>query len=158
MRSHFKATLFSLAVVVDGDRFLLVEELDQDGRQVWFLPAGGVKAGEGFIDAAIRETREEAGIDIEIQGLLGGDQVLMEDGVTTRIRLVFLSKPVGGELKSHQDRESLRAAWFGLDEIAGLVLRHQEVMDWIQMAEQVKTRPTARFTCYTPGMLKKLTD
>ena len=60
MRTHFKAALYSLVVVQEGDRYLLVEELEPDGRTGWYLPAGGVKAGEDFLTAAIRETREEA--------------------------------------------------------------------------------------------------
>jgi ADP-ribose pyrophosphatase YjhB (NUDIX family) len=148
--------LFSLAVVRDGERYLLVEELDGDGNKVWYLPAGGVKWGEDMLAAAIRETREEAGIDIEIVGLLGGDQVVAQDGVATKVRMVFLGNMVGGHLKSKADKESLRAVWFHHSEIPVLPLRHAEVNDWIQTAERLGDCPLPQFTFYTSTTLQRI--
>ena len=156
MRSHFKTSLFSLVVVRDDDRYLLVEELERGGGTAWYLPAGGVKEGEDILTAAIRETREEAGLAVEILGILGGDQVLAQDGLTTRIRLVFLGKATGGQLKLQADDESLRAAWFRLTEIDTLPLRHPEVKDWIHAAERLRDCPVPIFTCYTPDMLRQM--
>ena len=68
MRSKFNAVFFALAVVRRGDRYLLVEELDDDDNRLWYLPAGGVESGEDFRAAAIRESMEEAGVKIEIVG------------------------------------------------------------------------------------------
>lgn len=158
MRTHFSTSLFSLVVVRDDDdRYLLVEELARGGGAAWYLPAGGVKEGEDILTAAIRETREEAGLEVEIVGILGGDQVLNLDGLTTRIRLVFLGRAIGGQLKSQADDESLRAGWFHLDEIDTLPLRHPEVKDWIRAAEQVRECPVPIFTCFTPGMVQQTT-
>jgi phosphatase NudJ len=158
MRSHFSASLFSLVVVRDDDRYLLVEELERDNKTAWYLPAGGVKEGEDILTAAIRETREEAGLEVEILGMLGGDQVLALDGLATRIRFVFLAKAVGGQLKTQADDESLRAAWFRLNEIDTLTLRHPEVKEWIQAAEHLGDSPSPTFTCYTPGMIHKMAE
>jgi ADP-ribose pyrophosphatase YjhB (NUDIX family) len=57
-------------IVVDGDdRVLLVR---QSYRPGWHLPGGGVQKWETASDAAIRETREEAGIAIAaLEGPLG---------------------------------------------------------------------------------------
>lgn len=158
MRHPFEATFYALVVVRRQDRFLLVEELDHDNRQVWYLPAGGVKAGEDFRMAAIRETREEAGIEVEILGLLGGDQVISETSRETRVRLVFMGQPVGGALKSQPDDESLRADWFHPDAIAGLRLRHGEVKDWIAVARRLENTRLPPFACYTPATLRKLLE
>jgi len=148
MRAHFEAILFSLVVVREDDKYVLVEEHEPDGETAWYLPAGGVKSNEDFLAAAVREAQEEAGISIEPLGLLGGDQVIAEDGQTTKIRMVFLGKMVGGSLKTKPDKESLRAAWFRPDEIRNLRLRDDEVIEWIEVAERLKGSPLPLLTFY----------
>src|SRR5262245_19260618 len=57
------------AVVTDeAGRILLVHKTDND---LWALPGGGMDLGESIVDAAVRETKEETGIDIEVTGLVG---------------------------------------------------------------------------------------
>jgi len=153
MRAHFNATFYSLVVVRDGDRYLLVEEDIGDGKTAWYLPAGGVHPGEDFLAAGIRETKEEAGLTVDLLGLLGADQVLAKDGLTTKIRLVFLGKVTGGKVKSETDSESVRAGWFYPNEIDELPLRHAEVNDWIRAAERLRHSRLPQFKCHTPKML-----
>ncbi|WP_438766666.1 NUDIX domain-containing protein [Kushneria sp. TE3] len=63
------------AVVVDRDRFLLIEERDRLGPAtsptVFNQPAGHLEADESLIDAVHRETLEESGWDITLDGYLG---------------------------------------------------------------------------------------
>ncbi len=49
----------------DADRLLLVRghDLDQPERSWWFTVGGGVDPGESDLDAAVREVREETGMD-----------------------------------------------------------------------------------------------
>jgi 8-oxo-dGTP pyrophosphatase MutT (NUDIX family) len=58
---------FSLVVVQHPDgRFLAVHESRGRG---WWLPAGFVDPGDDLMSAAIRETKEEAGIDVRLEGM-----------------------------------------------------------------------------------------
>ena len=58
---------FSLVVVQHPDgRFLAVRESRGRG---WWLPAGFVDPGDDLMSAAIRETKEEAGIDVRLEGV-----------------------------------------------------------------------------------------
>jgi phosphatase NudJ len=57
----------ALVVVRDGDRFVLVDELRSRG---WYLPAGRVEHGETLIAGALREVREESGLEVELEGIL----------------------------------------------------------------------------------------
>ncbi len=57
-------------IIEDQGRFLLVEEM-ADGRAVFNQPAGHLEADESLIQAAIRETLEETGWDVEITALTG---------------------------------------------------------------------------------------
>jgi ADP-ribose pyrophosphatase YjhB (NUDIX family) len=54
------------AVIVEG-RILLVEERDGGG---WSLPGGWADVGESAAEAVVRETREEAGVDVDATKLI----------------------------------------------------------------------------------------
>jgi phosphatase NudJ len=123
MGTHVAAHMFSLVVVRDGDRFLLVEE--RDGA--WYLPAGRVEPGETFVEAAIRETREEAAIPIVLEGVIRVEQGFAIGGA--RLRVVFVARPAERVApKSRADEHSRSAAWFTLDTIEPRMLRSPEVL------------------------------
>lgn len=62
----------TVAVVVEKDgRYLLVEEIAEQGRVVYNQPAGHVEAGETLQAAACREALEETGWDVVVTGLIG---------------------------------------------------------------------------------------
>lgn len=52
-----------------GDQVLLCRRNIEPRRGLWTLPAGFLELGESTADGAIRETIEEAGAHIELQGL-----------------------------------------------------------------------------------------
>ena len=54
--------------VFDAGKVLLIKRRD---FQVWALPGGGIDAGESVAQAAVRETREETGLEVELQHLVG---------------------------------------------------------------------------------------
>ncbi len=52
-------------------KLLLVQRARDPHRGAWSFPSGFVDAGEGIEEAAVRETKEETGLDVRIQGQLG---------------------------------------------------------------------------------------
>ena len=71
--------------------------------------AGGyVENGESIKSAAIREVKEEAGIDISISKLCG----LIQDVKNSRCTVLFLGTPIGGNLAGRDD--ALDAGYFKL--------------------------------------------
>lgn len=52
-----------------GDRVLLCKRNIEPRRGFWTLPAGFMELGESIAEGALRETQEEAGADIELEGL-----------------------------------------------------------------------------------------
>jgi ADP-ribose pyrophosphatase YjhB (NUDIX family) len=57
------------AVVTDDqDRIVLIRRRDND---LWALPGGGMELGESIVDTAVREVKEETGLDVEVTGLIG---------------------------------------------------------------------------------------
>jgi phosphatase NudJ len=117
---------FSLVVVRDGQRFLIVHEAKHG--QLWYLPAGRVEPGETFADAAVRETREEAGIEIALDGIIRFEHTPGPSGA--RLRVLFVGHPVDDRPpKSIADDESLGAVWVTLDELTRYPLRGAEVAE-----------------------------
>jgi phosphatase NudJ len=117
---------FALVVVRKGDRFLLVQESKYG--EPWYLPAGRVEAGESFADAAVRETREEAGIPVRVTGVIRVEYSPSPAGA--RMRVIFLAEPTDDTPpKTEPDDESLGARWVALDELPNYTLRGAEVTD-----------------------------
>ncbi|MBP1989640.1 NUDIX hydrolase [Paenibacillus eucommiae] len=77
-------------------------------RRGWEMPGGQVEEGESLKDAAIRETKEEAGIDIEVIKFCGVIQNVDRSICNT----LFLGKAIGGELTTSS--ESLEVGFFSI--------------------------------------------
>lgn len=118
---------FVLIAVRRGAEWLLVREAKHGQR--WYLPAGRVEPGETFVEAAHRETLEEAGIPIELTGVVRVEHTPRPDG-TARCRVILLASPADDTPpKQTPDSESLEADWFRLDQMPTLDLRGREVLD-----------------------------
>jgi 8-oxo-dGTP pyrophosphatase MutT (NUDIX family) len=119
----------ALVVVRLGRRFLLVRE--RKFGQRWYLPAGRAEPGEPFAEAARRETLEEAGVPVVLEGVLRVEHSPRPDAA--RMRVVFVARPADDTPpKSVADEESLEARWFTLEEFAGLELRADEARAFCQ--------------------------
>jgi 8-oxo-dGTP diphosphatase len=62
-----------VAAIVTSDRGVLIERR-HDGRPLWTFPAGEAEPGESPIDTAIRETKEETGLEIKVSHKIGERQ------------------------------------------------------------------------------------
>ena len=89
---------------------------------LWALPKGTPDSGESIEETAIRETREETGIEVEIEAPLGSVVYFF---VRDRIRFhktvhFFLMRPMGGSIDQH-DHEFDEVRWFQLEEALELM-------------------------------------
>jgi 8-oxo-dGTP pyrophosphatase MutT (NUDIX family) len=89
------------------------------GGQVLALPKGHPEDGESPADAAVREVREEAGVEATVREKLGDVQYWYQrDGVRIAKTVAFyLLDYVAGEPEDH-DHEVEHARWIGLEEAA----------------------------------------
>ena len=89
------------------------------GGRVLTLPKGHLAPGESAADAALREVREEAGVDGEVVEKLGDVRYWYQRGGRRIAKVVafFLLDYVAGEPADHDD-EIEEASWMRLDEAA----------------------------------------
>ena len=106
-------------VVQDQQRFLCVEERSMNvSHLVINQPAGQVEANETLIEAAVRETLEETGWQVEVTHLLGiYTYTPPSDPSTTYYRFCFLAKPIRHDPSRPLDTGIERALWLTLDEL-----------------------------------------
>jgi ADP-ribose pyrophosphatase YjhB (NUDIX family) len=107
------------AVTNDAGEILLIRRSDNDN---WALPGGAVDLGESLTQAAVRETREESGIDCEITGLTGiytdpGHVILYTSNgeVRQEFSIVLTARATGGEPISSTETSEVR--WVPLGKV-----------------------------------------
>lgn len=95
-----KTELTVLCLVTDGDKILLQDRVKADWRG-YTLPGGHVERGESFVDAVVREMREETGLTVIEPRLVGVKQFPIEDG--RYIVFLFRADKFSGELISSDE-------------------------------------------------------
>jgi 8-oxo-dGTP pyrophosphatase MutT (NUDIX family) len=111
----------SAIVTDDQGRILLVKRRD---NTLWALPGGGHDIGETIEQTAIREVKEETGLDVQVTGLSGiytdpAHVVAFTDGeVRQQFSLCFTTTVLGGQLAI--DHESTDIAWIAPADIGAL--------------------------------------
>jgi 8-oxo-dGTP pyrophosphatase MutT (NUDIX family) len=108
-------------VVVRGADCIVIVPTRRDaaGARVLALPKGHPENGELAADAALREVREEAGVDATVREKLGDVRYWYQrDGLRiAKTVTFFLLDYVSGEPQDH-DHEVEHARWIGLEEAA----------------------------------------
>eukprot|EP01084_Bolivina_argentea_P317388 550292_1 len=132
---------FALVVVrrPTDNKFLVVQEASNSG---FWLPGGRVEVGETLLEAAIRETKEEAGIDVDIKGVLKVEHstYAFDDRkkAYNRMRVIFYAEPMDEkELpKSVPNYDSAGATFISVDELDDIELRADEPREWFNSLTQ----------------------
>jgi ADP-ribose pyrophosphatase YjhB (NUDIX family) len=127
---------------LDG-KILLLRRKDNDK---WTMPGGTLDFGESLTDCAVREVREETGLQIRITGLIGtytDPHILIEysDGeVRQEFTLVYAAEIESGVLKI--DEESKEAVWAPLSSAVELPLADSQRRRLTDLREYQKDRRT----------------
>lgn len=137
--------LYNFALVVcrhpQTGKYLLCQEFSNRG---FWLPGGKVDCGEGLKVAALRETLEEAGMKVDLKGLLAVEYNpcgIDDESYVVRMRVIFYAEPtidfINRPPKCRPDFESVGATWCSAAEICGdvLRLRGNEPRHWVKYLE-----------------------
>jgi 8-oxo-dGTP pyrophosphatase MutT (NUDIX family) len=112
----------TVAIRDDWGRILLIHKIDND---LWALPGGGHDAGERITDTAVREVKEETGLDVEILRLVGtytnpNHVIAYDDGeVRQQFSLCFEGRSIGGTPRE-DGTETKAVRWVDPGELDGL--------------------------------------
>jgi 8-oxo-dGTP pyrophosphatase MutT (NUDIX family) len=115
----------AVAVVAREDGAVLLIRRTDNGN--WALPGGAIEMNESVADAAIRETFEETGIQVEVTGLLGiySDprhviHFTSNDEVRREFSVVLTARPVSGE--PTPSTESSEVRWVPPADLGGYTM------------------------------------
>ena len=114
-----------VAILSDG-KVLLTKRED---FEVWCLPGGAPEDGETFAQTARREAKEETGLEVGLERLVGlysrpeGSNGSSHD-------IIFTGRSIGGELRP-DPQEVIAVGWFGLSDLPDPILpwQRQEIRD-----------------------------
>ena len=106
-----KVAVGTIIAAGDAGHIVLVRRAIEPGYGKWVFPGGYVDRGETVVAAAVREAKEEAGLDVRLDGLLN---IYSYPG-RPLVVIVYAATAIGGELCT--DEECLEARLFAPPEI-----------------------------------------
>lgn len=109
-----------IAVVIEkGNKILLIrEERDKSyekSKGLWTLPVGKVDKKESLVDAVLRETREEIGYNIKLNGIVGVYQLFSVDKKDQVLGVAFRAKLM--KKKKSRPSEFRNISWINIKDI-----------------------------------------
>lgn len=115
-------------IITDDGKVVLVKRSFDPYKDHWALPGGIVEYGETVEDAVAREAKEETGFYIKIEKLVGVYSDPKRDPRGHFVSVCFLSKIVGGELKTSEETKDVRL--FSKDELKSLkfAFDHEKIL------------------------------
>lgn len=91
-------------IIADEDNKILMLRQTHDDTDIWMVPGGAIEEGENSVDAAVREVREETGLEIDITGMAWRIEEVSPERGQRFVNYMF-GRVTGGELKLGMDPE-----------------------------------------------------
>jgi 8-oxo-dGTP diphosphatase len=117
----------SLVFIRQEDTILLVKQTYEGCN--WSLPGGRMEHGESLDQAAIREVREETGLEVRLKRVVG--IYSKPGGPLPGVAVAFEGEVIGGTLRQEPDDEISERRFFPFDQLPTLAREHlyQRILD-----------------------------
>lgn len=113
-------------VIIYQGRLVLVKRKNPPFQDIFAIPGGFVEIGETVETAAVREAKEETGLEIRLLKLLGVYSDPSRDPRGHTVSVCFLAAG-SGNLKAGSDAKD--TGLFGIDEIPELAFDHNKIIE-----------------------------
>ncbi|MFB6560740.1 NUDIX domain-containing protein [Streptomyces sp. NPDC056400] len=136
-----QAVVAASAVVTDGEGRILLRRRRDNG--LWALPGGGMDFSDSLPGTAVREVKEETGLDVEITGLVGmytDPRHIIEysDGeVRRQFNVCFAARVTGGTVATSDESTEIR--FVSPSDLGALPMHHTQRL---RIQHYVERRPT----------------
>jgi 8-oxo-dGTP diphosphatase len=122
-------------VCLRGDQILLIRRGTPPRQGEWSLPGGRIEPGERAVDAALRELREETGVEAEITGLIDVVDGLFPEAGRHYVLIDYAARWVSGEPVAGDD--AAEARFVTLAEV-------EAVVDWAETRRIIRMAMAGR--------------
>lgn len=111
-KDYVKLTADIIIEFNDGN-IVLIKRGHSPFKGQWAIPGGKLEGNETIQETAIREAKEETGLDIELKKIIGVYSKAGRDPRGRFVSVVFTAIPIGGFLKASSDaKEFLKTSEF----------------------------------------------
>ncbi|KGR82594.1 NUDIX domain-containing protein [Lysinibacillus odysseyi] len=112
----------------ENGEWLVVKKTYSGLKGRWSLPAGFVQEGETIDEAAVREVKEETGIDCYVKGLIGFRTGVIRGEISDNMAILYCGQVDASQSIVVQEREILEAHWISpkqlaVDELSNIMLK-----------------------------------
>jgi 8-oxo-dGTP diphosphatase len=121
------------AIIIHNNKILVVRYNNSSGKTYLVCPGGGVNGDEGLPQAAVREVKEETGIEVVPNKILCVEDLCWRD--YRLVKVWFLCLMDGGQLERTQGAIAetiIEAKWYTKEELKNEVVYPRIIMesDW----------------------------
>ncbi len=109
------------------NQIVFVKRKYEPFKESWALPGGKMEDDEKIENTAIREAKEETGLDIELTGIVGVYSKPTRDPRGRYISVVYTARVVGGNLHASDDAEQVSV--LAIENLPKLAFDHNEILE-----------------------------
>ncbi|MEW4370720.1 NUDIX hydrolase [Paenibacillus kandeliae] len=127
---------YSLITDATQSKVLAVCNIDPAGDR-WSLPGGAVEQNEPLDQAAIREAKEETGLDIKVNGIVAINERVLLDRQEQALFITFKGEIVGGHEEVVRADEISEIAWLDIEVAEELMPFYKDGLRKLIMSEGI---------------------
>jgi ADP-ribose pyrophosphatase YjhB (NUDIX family) len=103
-------------ILVRGEKVCLVRRRCEPKRGMWCLPTGFMEWDEDVRHTAVREVREETGLEVELTGLFAVESGVLPPDIPVLV-VFYLARETGGDMVAGDDADDV--GFFALNDLPG---------------------------------------